>query len=119
MKVNRVYHGVATDEAGCALFGRFSEVKVHKMQWLGNVSVDKEYRSMVLYLDAKEEVDRLLAKMTVTMANGECAYTRPCYRCHLYCHLHYHSLPLPSAGSNLWTVCTSRPCGIVVYLDDL
>ena len=47
------------------------------MRWLGNVSIEKEYRWMVVYLDTKEEVDRLLAKMTVTMANGECAYTRP------------------------------------------
>jgi hypothetical protein len=47
------------------------------MRWLGNVSIDKEYRSMVVYPDAKEEVDMLLAKMTVTMANGECAFTRP------------------------------------------
>jgi hypothetical protein len=31
--------------------------------WFGNVSVDKEYRSRVVYLDAKEEVDRLFARM--------------------------------------------------------
>ena len=68
------------------------------MRWLGNVSVDKEYRSMVVHLDRKEEVDRLLTKMTVRMTNGECAYAPPfveglqparCYRCHLYGHLHY------------------------------
>jgi hypothetical protein len=41
------------------------------MDSLGDLSVDKEYRSMVVYLDAKEEVDRLFAKMTVT-ANAEC-----------------------------------------------
>lgn len=45
------------------------------MQWLGNMSIDKEYRSIVVYLDAKEEFDRLLAKMTVTIANGECTFT--------------------------------------------
>lgn len=108
MRVDRVYHEVATDEVGCTLFGRLNGVKVHKMRWLGNVSVDKEYRSMVVYLDTKEEVDRLLAKMTVTMANGECAYTRPfvigrqparCYRCHLYGHLHYRCrAPAPVCG---------------------
>lgn len=68
MRVDRVYHEVATDEVGCTLFGRLNGIKVHKMRWLGNVSVDKEYRSMVVYLDTKEKVDRLLAKMTVTMA---------------------------------------------------
>lgn len=40
------------------------------MPWLGNLSVDKEYRSMVVYLDTKEEVNRLLAGMAVTTANG-------------------------------------------------
>jgi hypothetical protein len=77
MRVDRAYHKVATDEMGCDLFSRMNGVKVHKVRWLGNVSMDKEYRSMVVYLDAKEEVDRLLAEVTVTMANGEYAYTRP------------------------------------------
>ena len=76
----------------------FSHESVHKMRWLGSVLIDKEYRSMVVYLDTKEEVDGLLAGMTVTMANGECAYTHPfvigrqparCYHCHLYSYLHY------------------------------
>jgi hypothetical protein len=108
MRVDRVYHEVATDEVGCTIFSQLNKVKVHKMRWLGNVSVDKEYRSIVVYLDAKEEVDRLLAKMTVTMPNGECAYTRPsvigrqparCYRCHLYGHLHYrYRAPAPVCG---------------------
>ena len=52
---------------------------------------------VVCILDTKEEVDRLVAKMTVTMANGECAYPRlfvigcqptRCYGCHLGGHLH-------------------------------
>jgi hypothetical protein len=47
------------------------------MQWLENVSIDKEYCLMVVYLDVKEEVDKLLAKITIIMANRECAYTRP------------------------------------------
>ncbi|KAH8800203.1 hypothetical protein F5884DRAFT_809637, partial [Xylogone sp. PMI_703] len=93
---------------GCTLFGQMNKVKVHKMRWLGSVSVDKEYRSMIVHLDTKEEVDRLLAKMMVTMANGECAFTRPfvisrqparCYRCHLYGHLHYRcKAPAPICG---------------------
>ena len=108
MRVDRARHKVATDGMGCALFGRMNGVKVHKMRWLGNMSTDKEYRSMVMYLDTKEEVDRLLTGMTVTMANGECAYTRPfvlglqparCYRCHLYGHLHYRcQAPSPICG---------------------
>jgi hypothetical protein len=40
------------------------------------VSIDKEYCSIVVYLDTKEEINRLLAKITITMANGEYAYTR-------------------------------------------
>ena len=116
---------------GCALFGRLNNVKVHKMRWLGSVSVDKEYRSVVVYLDAKEEVDKLLTGSTVTMANGECAYTRPfvvgrqpaqCYRCHLYGHLHYRCrAPTPICGQcalpgHSASVCTSTtfkcaPCG--------
>ena len=31
-----------------------------------------------MYLDTKEEVDRLLAKMAVTMANGKCAWHDKC-----------------------------------------
>ncbi|KAG4442881.1 hypothetical protein IFR05_001677 [Cadophora sp. M221] len=129
MRVDRVYHEVATDEVGCVLFGRLNGVKVHKMRWLGNVSVDKEYRSMVVYLETKGEVDRLLAKMTVTMANGECAYTRPfvigrqparCYRCHLYGHLPYRCrAPAPVCGQcalpgHAASTCTSMTfkCGV-------
>jgi hypothetical protein len=63
---------------------------------------------MVVYLDKKEEVDRLLTKMTVEMANGECAFTKlfvqklqPAryYRCHLYGYLHYCcKAPTPICG---------------------
>ena len=99
MRVDRVFRKVAVDEMGGALFGQMNGVKVHEMWWLGNVSEDKEHRSMAVYLDTKEEVDRLLTGVTVNMANEECAFTRPfvlgrqparCYRCHLYSHLHYH-----------------------------
>ncbi|KAM4058177.1 DDE superfamily endonuclease [Hirsutella rhossiliensis] len=71
LRVDRAHCGVATDDIGCAVFGRMNGVKVHKMRWLGTASVDKEYRSLVVHLDKKEEVDRLLAKRTVEMANGE------------------------------------------------
>ncbi|KAH9203832.1 hypothetical protein DL95DRAFT_472038 [Leptodontidium sp. 2 PMI_412] len=123
MRVDRVYHEVATDEVGCTLFGRLNGVKVHKMRWLGNVSVDKEYRSMVIYLDTKEEVDRLLAEMTVTMANGECASPirhKPSTCAMLSLSpLWPFTLPLPSASSGLWTVCTPGARGIGIHLDDL
>jgi hypothetical protein len=108
IRIDRAYREVATDELGCTIFGRMNGVKVHKMRWLGTASVDKEYRTMVVYLDRKEEVDRLLAKITVEMANGECAFTQPfvqglqlarCYRCHLYGHLHYRcKAPTPICG---------------------
>lgn len=42
-----------------SIFGQPNGVKIHKIRWLGNVSVDKEYRLMVVYLDTKEEADRL------------------------------------------------------------
>jgi hypothetical protein len=70
IRIDKAYREVATDELGCTIFGRMNGVKVHKMRWLGTASVDKEYRTMVVYLDRKEEVDRLLAKITVEMANG-------------------------------------------------
>jgi hypothetical protein len=131
IRVDRAYHETAVDEMGCSIFGQLNGVKVHKMRWLGHVSIDKEYRSMVVYLDTKEEVDRLLAKMTVTVANGECAYTRPfaigrqparCYRCHLYGHLHYRcrapapicgqcALPGHSASTCTSTTFKCAPCG--------
>jgi hypothetical protein len=47
MRVDRVYHEAAVDEMGCSIFGQLNRVKVHNMRWLGNVSIDKEYRSMV------------------------------------------------------------------------
>jgi hypothetical protein len=63
---------------------------------------------MVVYLDTKEEVDRLLVGMTATMANRECVYTRlftigrqlaRCYRYYLYGHLHYrYRAPAPICG---------------------
>jgi hypothetical protein len=46
----------AVDEMGCSIFGQLNGVKVHKMRWLGNVSVDKEYCSMVVYLDTKKRL---------------------------------------------------------------
>jgi hypothetical protein len=67
---------VATDGLEYTLFRRMNGVKMHKMRWLGTASIDKEYRIMVVYVDKKEKADRLLAKMTVQMANGECAFTR-------------------------------------------
>jgi hypothetical protein len=69
IRIDKAYREVATDELGCTIFGRMNGVKVHKMRWLGTASVDKEYRTMVVYLDRKEEVDRFLAKITVQMAS--------------------------------------------------
>ncbi|KAL5331200.1 hypothetical protein ACEPPN_000729 [Leptodophora sp. 'Broadleaf-Isolate-01'] len=43
MRVDRAYHEVAMDEMGCSIFGQLNGVKVHKMRWLGNVSVDSVY----------------------------------------------------------------------------
>ena len=60
MRIDRAYKSVAIDDLGCTLFGRMNKVKVHKMRWLGIAPIDKEYRTMVVYLDKKEEVDRLL-----------------------------------------------------------
>lgn len=87
-----------TDELGYTLLGRVNGVKVYKMRWLGTASIGKVYRTMVVHLDKKEEVDRLLVNRAVDMANGECAFTQSfvqglqqakCYRYHLYGHLHY------------------------------
>ena len=124
MRVDRAYREVAADELGCTLFGRMNGVKVHKMRWLGTASKDEEYRTMVAYLDKKEEVDGLLAKTTVEMVNGECAFTptfvqglQParCYRCHLYGHLHYRcKAPTPICGQ-----CSSWPLYFDLYLGRL
>lgn len=51
--------------------------KVYKIRWLGAASVNMEYRIMVAYLDKRKEVDRLLTKVTVKMANSKCTFTRP------------------------------------------
>jgi hypothetical protein len=39
---------------GCSIFDKLNGVKVHKMRWLGNVSIDKKYCSIFVYLDTKE-----------------------------------------------------------------
>src|ERR1700722_17979486 len=94
-------------------------------------SVDKECRTMVVYLDEKEEVDKLLAKMTVEMANGECAFAWPfdqglqparCYHCHFYGRLQYRckapapicrqcALPGHSASTCTSTIFKCAACG--------
>jgi hypothetical protein len=73
--IDRTYKSVAIDGLGCTLFGRMNRVKVHMVRWLGRASIDKEYHTMVVYLDKKEEVDRLLKQVIVEMANDECAFT--------------------------------------------
>lgn len=65
--------------------------------------IDKEYRSMAVYLDTKEEVDRLLAKMTVTVANGSIYIFIRCYMSSIRVVLSLPPLrpftpPLPSAS---------------------
>src|SRR5690349_17441692 len=62
IRVDGAYHEAAVDEMGCSIFVQLNRVKIHKMRWLGNVSIDKEYRPMVVYLDTKEEFDRLHAR---------------------------------------------------------
>jgi hypothetical protein len=51
MRIDRAYGDVATNNLEWTLFGRMNKVKVHKMKCLGTASVDKEYRTIVVYLD--------------------------------------------------------------------
>lgn len=51
LQIDTAYRKVATDELGCTLFGRMNGVKVRKMRWLGMASIDKEYPTIVVYLD--------------------------------------------------------------------
>ena len=37
--------------------------------------INKEYYLIVIYLDIKEEVNRLLIRIIVTIVNRECVYT--------------------------------------------
>lgn len=69
--------GSAINKLGCTTFKQMNGVKVQKMRWLGTASVNKEYYIIVVYLDKKEEVDKLLAKIIVKMANSKCAFTQP------------------------------------------
>lgn len=66
---------MATDELGCTIFKQMNGVKVYKMRWLRTASVDKEYHTIVVYLNKKEEVNRLLAKITVKIVNSKCTFT--------------------------------------------
>jgi hypothetical protein len=56
VRVDRAYHRAAVVEMEYSIFGQLNKVKVHKMRWLGNVPVEKEYRWMVMYLDTKKEL---------------------------------------------------------------
>jgi len=126
VRVDRALRSQVIDETGCNEFSRLNGVEVKKMRWLGNMSVDKEYGSMVLHVRTREEMDKLLKEMIVLMPNGETAFTRPfypsvqpsrCYRCHLYGHLHYRcKSPAPICGQCSQPGHAASTCTATVFL---
>lgn len=84
VRLDRVHIDATTDSSACEAFGEANGCKVHNMRWLGKTTLpmegevgrDKVYRSMVIYLDASEEADRLV-KEGVALTRGESAFTHP------------------------------------------
>ena len=75
VRVNRVYYSIVVDKIGYLIFSQLNRVKVYKIQQLRSMLINKEYYLIVIYLDIKEEVNRLLIKIIVTIVNRECVYT--------------------------------------------
>jgi hypothetical protein len=96
IRVDAVRKDVTTDELGRTLMGKLNNVCVTKMRWLSGPTVGKLHGSMVVFLEEKEQADRLLGGAVVQMPGGEVAFPRVfetkvvptrCYRCHEYGHL--------------------------------
>ena len=75
VRVNRVYYSIVVDKIGYLIFSQLNRVKVYKIQQLRSVLINKEYYLIVIYLDIKEEVNRLIIKIIVTIVNREYIYT--------------------------------------------
>jgi hypothetical protein len=93
--VDRVRKSMTMDEIGRTLFGKLNSVKVAKMRWLSKPMAGKEHGSIVVFLEEKEQSDRLLTGSVVYLPGGEIAFPRMfetrvvptrCYRCHQYGH---------------------------------
>ena len=75
VRVNRAYYGIVVDKIDYLIFSQLNRVKVYKIQQLRSVLINKEYYLIVIYLDIKEEVNRLIIKIIVTIVNREYIYT--------------------------------------------
>ena len=75
VRVNRVYYSIVVDKIGYLIFSQLNRVKVYKIQQLRSVLINKEYYLIVIYLDIKKKVNRLLIRIIVTIVNRECVYT--------------------------------------------
>ena len=60
MKVDRVRSGLDLGDLGRRLMGKMNGVVAHKMRWVKKMAVDKKYGTLVLCLDRREEVEKLL-----------------------------------------------------------
>lgn len=76
VRVDRVKKSMPMDELGCTLFGKLNNAKVAKMRWLSRPAVEKEHGSILVFLEEKEQVDRLLTECVVHMPGGEIAFPR-------------------------------------------
>jgi len=104
IKVDRVSKYAICDESqirlrpdACARLGEENGIVIKKMQFVGRQTPDKRYCSVVIYVEDKQEADRLLDRQTVE-ADGEIAFTRQyeqrepikrCYKCQKYRHEAY------------------------------
>ena len=75
VRVNRVYYSIVVDKIGYLIFSQLNRVKVYKIQQLRSMLINKKYYLIVIYLDKKEEVNRLLIRIIVTIVNREYIYT--------------------------------------------
>ena len=101
IKVDRVSKYAICDESqirlrpdACTRLGEENGIVIKKMQFVGRQTPDKRYCSVVIYVEDKQEADRLLDQQTIE-ADGEIAFTRQyeqrepikrCYKCQKYRH---------------------------------
>lgn len=68
--MDRVKKSITMNEIGRTLPDKPNDVRVTRMRWLSKPKVDKEHGSAVVFLEEKEQADRLLTTGVVHLPGG-------------------------------------------------
>jgi len=122
VRVDRVKKSISMDELGCKVVGLLNKVKITKMRWLSRPAVEKAHGSIVIFLEEKEQADKLLSSV-VNMPGGEIAFPRAfltkvvptrCFRCHEYGHTQLRCPNPPVCGQCAATGHQADTCTSIV-----